>query len=114
MVQMRRVCGLTLAALLALDAAVSTQQPTFKVNVNLVDVDVTVTDAHGHFVTGLAQEDFEVFEDGKPQQVQTFWYIELPAERAERFAFLGRPVPSACGPIATSPPAASTSSFSTI
>ncbi len=93
-VQMLRVCGLTLAALVVLDAAVLTQQPTFKVDVNLVDVDVTVTDAEGRFVTGLAPEDFEVFEDGKPQQVQTFSYIELPAERPERFAFNGRPIPS--------------------
>ena len=94
MVQMLRVCGLTLAALVVLDAAVFTQQPTFKVDVNLVDVDVTVTDAEGRFVTGLTPEDFEVFEDGKPQQVQTFSYIELPAERPERFAFNGRVVPS--------------------
>ena len=88
------MCGLTLAALVVLDAAVFTQQPTFKVDVNLVDVDVTVTDAEGRFVTGLTPEDFEVFEDGKPQQVQTFSYIELPAERRERFAFNGRVVAS--------------------
>ena len=94
MVQMLRVCGLTLAALAVLDAAVFTQQPTFKVDVNLVDVDVTVTDAEGRFVAGLTPEDFEVLEDGKPQQVQTFSYIELPAERRERFAFNGRVVAS--------------------
>ena len=94
MVQMLRVCGLTLGALLVLDAAVFTQQPTFSVAVNLVDVDVTVTDASGHFVSGLAPEDFDVFEDGKPQQVQTFSYIELPAERRELFTFNGRAVPS--------------------
>ncbi len=68
------------------------QQPTFKVSVNVVDVDVTVKDAQGNFVTGLAAEDFEVFEDGKPQAIQTFSYIELPAQRRTAFAFAGRPV----------------------
>ena len=68
------------------------QQPTFKVSVNVVDVDVTVKDAQGNFVSGLSAEDFEVFEDGKPQAIQTFSYIELPLERQERFRFGGRPV----------------------
>ena len=68
------------------------QQPTFKVSVNVVDVDVTVKDAQGNFVPGLAAEDFEVFEDGKPQAIQTFSYIELPVERQERFRFDNRPV----------------------
>jgi hypothetical protein len=43
-----------------------TQQPTFKVSVTSVDVDVTVTDAQGNFVGGLTQNDFEVFEESKP------------------------------------------------
>src|SRR5687767_5017440 len=70
------------------------QQPTFKVSVNVVDVDVTVNDQQGNFVTGLTANDFEVFEDGKPQMIQTFSYIELPRERANRFRFAGFPVPS--------------------
>ncbi len=69
-------------------------QPTFKVSVNVVDVDVTVKDVQGNFVTGLAAEDFEVLEDGKPQSIQTFSYIELPAQRRTSFAFGGRPVPA--------------------
>jgi VWFA-related protein len=68
------------------------QQPTFKVSVNVVDVDVTVKDTQGNFVTGLAAADFEVFEDGKPQAIQTFSYIELPGQRRTSFAFGGRPV----------------------
>jgi VWFA-related protein len=70
------------------------QEPTFKVSVNVVDVDVTVTDAQGDFVTGLTANDFEVFEDGKPQTIQTFSYIELPRLRPSSFAFAGRPVTS--------------------
>ena len=51
---------------------VAAQQPTFQTTVNFVDVDVTVADAQGHFVSGLTADDFEVFEDGKPQTIQTF------------------------------------------
>jgi VWFA-related protein len=68
------------------------QQPTFTVSVNVVDVDVTVKDAQGNFVSGLTADDFEVLEDGKPQTIQTFSYIELPAERPDRMRFGGQPV----------------------
>jgi VWFA-related protein len=89
-----RLYGWTLAALLCLVAPASTQQPTFKVSVNVVDVDVTVKDEQGNFVSGLTADDFEVFEDGKPQAIQTFSYIELPAQPRTSFAFGGRPVPN--------------------
>ena len=87
-----RTCGIAIAALICLTAPASTQQPTFTVSVNVVDVDVTVRDAQGNFVTGLTADDFEVFEDGKPQTIQTFSYIELPSERPDRFRFAGHPV----------------------
>ncbi len=67
-------------------------QPTFTTSVNVVDVDVTVKDVQGNFVTGLTAEDFEVFEDGTSQAIQTFSYIELPSERTDTFRFAGRPV----------------------
>ena len=76
-------------------AAQAPQTPpsvTFQVEVNYVDVDAIVTDENGNFVTGLTREDFEVFEDGKPQKVEMFSYVELPVEPPDRFAALGRPV----------------------
>jgi Ca-activated chloride channel family protein len=45
---------------------------TFKVNVKLVNVFTTVTDGSGAPVSSLKQEDFQVFEDGKPQQIAVF------------------------------------------
>ena len=57
---------------------------TFQVEVNYVDVDVVVTDEKGNFVSGLTRDDFEVFEDGKPQKVDTFAYVEIPVERERR------------------------------
>ena len=89
-----RAYGLAIAAFFCLTAPASTQQPTFTINVNVVDVDVTVKDAQDNFVTGLTAEDFDVFEDGKPQAIQTFSYIELPRERPDRFRFAGFPVPA--------------------
>ncbi|MGA7462772.1 MAG: VWA domain-containing protein, partial [Candidatus Korobacteraceae bacterium] len=45
---------------------------TFKVNVKLVNVFATVTDAGGTPVSALKQDDFQLFEDGVPQQIAVF------------------------------------------
>ena len=87
------VAGAIAVALVTRARPVAAQQPTFQTTVNFVDVDVTVADAQGHFVSGLTAGDFEVFEDGKPQTIQTFSYIELPVERPDRYRFAGQPVP---------------------
>jgi len=49
----------------------------FSVRVNLVPIRVVVRDAHGQAVADLHQEDFRVFEDGKPQLISHF-SIEKP------------------------------------
>jgi VWFA-related protein len=88
-----------LAAAIVFGAAVSgqapspqTARPTFRSGVNYVDVDVTVTDANGHFVSNLTRDDFEVFEDGKRQQVATFSLVDLPRDRPAPPVISGRPV----------------------
>jgi Ca-activated chloride channel homolog len=50
------------------------EQPgtTIKVNVKLVNVFTTVTDGTGSPVSTLKEEDFQVFEDGKPQKIAVF------------------------------------------
>lgn len=45
---------------------------TIKTKVQLVVVDVVVTNGKGEAVTGLRQQDFEVLEDGKTQTISTF------------------------------------------
>ena len=97
--QSRRMLAVAGAALMlgASSAAQAPQTPpsvTFQVEVNYVDVDAVVTDEKGNFVSGLAREDFEVFEDGKPQKIEMFSYVELPVAPPDRFAVLGRPVTS--------------------
>ena len=50
-------------------------QPTFKSTTELVEVDATVLDKHGNFVTGLKAEDITIFENGKPQKIQQFFLV---------------------------------------
>jgi Ca-activated chloride channel homolog len=45
---------------------------TIRVNVKLVNVFTTVTDSGGSPISSLKQEDFQVFEDGKPQKIAVF------------------------------------------
>jgi VWFA-related protein len=61
--------------------------PTFKVQVDYVEVDVLVADARGNYVRDLKKDDFQIFEDGKPQSVTNFALIDIPIERAERPLF---------------------------
>jgi VWFA-related protein len=66
------------------DQSTATAQdaPTFRTGVRLVEVDVFVTDREGRFVRGLTQDDFEVEEDGTPQDIRTFSVIDLPIDVA--------------------------------
>jgi VWFA-related protein len=48
------------------------QDTTIRVDVQQVLVPVVVTDKKGHFVTGLHQSDFRIFEDGVQQEIASF------------------------------------------
>ena len=50
----------------------STSGPTFKSSTRLIQVSVVVQDDRRRPVTDLKPEDFEIFEDGKPQPVSVF------------------------------------------
>ena len=52
-----------------------------KIDVNLVQVDAVVTDARGRPVTDLKVEDFELLQDGQPQKITSFDFINLAARR---------------------------------
>ncbi len=58
--------------LLLVPALLAAQETTLHVNVKLVNVFVNVTDANGAFVGGLTQNDFAMFEDGRPQKIAVF------------------------------------------
>ena len=65
---------------------------TFQVEVNYVDVDVVVTDEQRQFVTGLTRDDFEVFEDGRPQKIDTFSLVDIPVVKSTELVIEGRTV----------------------
>jgi VWFA-related protein len=48
------------------------QLPTFRKNVNLINLFFNVKGKHGGMVPGLTKDNFEVFEDGKPQVIKYF------------------------------------------
>lgn len=50
----------------------------FRSAVNLVNVTATVTDSSGRAVTGLTRDDFEVYEDGRPQAISHFSNERVP------------------------------------
>ncbi len=52
--------------------ATEQQPPTFASTVQEVIVPVTVTDEKGKFVSDLVQSDFQIFDDGKLQNIQYF------------------------------------------
>lgn len=45
---------------------------------DLVVLPISVTDNHGHSVSGLKQTDFQVYEDGKPQAISVFMDNDAP------------------------------------
>ncbi len=62
------------------------QPPIFRTGINFIRVDVIVTDGDGNHVPDLEAADFQVFEDGEPQTIESFQRVEItgvPAPDAE-------------------------------
>lgn len=57
-------------------------QATFRSNVDLVALNVVVTDADQKYVSGLTSSDFAVFEDGIQQDVSFFGASNVPLDLA--------------------------------
>lgn len=69
---------LAAAALAVAGAAVAlAQQTPFKTGVDVVSLNVTVTE-NGRYVTNLDQEEFEVYEDGIKQNISFFTRVQQP------------------------------------
>ena len=56
------------------------QPPTFRAGTNVVRVDVAVVDKHGHLLTDLSRDDFTLSEDGVPQTIDAFRFVEANGE----------------------------------
>ena len=63
---------------------IDSEPPTFRGSVETVVVDVVVTNKDGRPVSGLAADDFEVYENGRRQSITAFTSVDVPVERSER------------------------------
>jgi VWFA-related protein len=77
------VCACAAHALIAQ----APQQPTFRVQVEAIEIDASVTDASGNVVTDLTRDDFEILENGRPQTITSFSLVNIPRNRPERPLF---------------------------
>lgn len=75
------VCAMVLALLPGPSAWVSAQEggSHIRVVVNLVQLNVAVTDKNGNYVTGLRPDNFYITEDGIPQKLASFAEGNAPA-----------------------------------
>jgi VWFA-related protein len=80
-----------LLAQTAVSQETETPAATLKINVRTVLVDVVVLDKGNHPVSGLRKEDFQVFEDGKPQEI-TFFEPSFAGAQDQ-------PIPAPSGPL---------------
>jgi VWFA-related protein len=72
-----------LSAVLAASAVLGAEQrPVFRAEVNYVEIDASVTDKQGNFVTGLKPSDFVLEENFKKQPIDVVDYVDLGAKAA--------------------------------
>jgi VWFA-related protein len=69
--------------------------PIIKLNVDLIQIDVTVYGKNQKHVPGLTEDDFEVFRDGKRQTIKKVLYVSRPP--------LPPPDPAVAASLATAP-----------
>ncbi len=70
------MAGLFVPALLHAQSSDPTQQPAFRIEANFVRVDVYPS-RNGRPTLDLRAEDFELFEDGRPQRIETFEHVRV-------------------------------------
>jgi Ca-activated chloride channel family protein len=78
---MRRAALFLLAAAPAF-AQTPQRTPTFEVGIEVINLNLSVTDARNRYVTDLAASDFAVFEDGIRQELSLFTHENLPISMA--------------------------------
>ena len=75
-----RIWRLAAASLLVSLGLIAQDQPASvyfeQVEVNVVNLEVFVTDANGHRVAGLTRDDFEIYQDGEQVEITNFFAID--------------------------------------
>jgi len=54
------------------------QQPTFRTQVDAIEIDAVVTDGSGRPVENLTAADFQLLENGTPQTIHSFGLVKVP------------------------------------
>jgi Ca-activated chloride channel family protein len=78
----KRACVLLACVFLPLEAGAQAPGATFRSAVDLVALNVVVTDPDQKFVRGLTADDFAVYEDGVQQSVSFFGATAVPLDLA--------------------------------
>lgn len=78
MAQLHRPSAWLLVTTVVCTAVAAAQQPTFRTEIDSVQLDVRVVDQDGRFVRGLTRDDLQVYEDGHRQAISTFALVDLP------------------------------------
>jgi Ca-activated chloride channel family protein len=65
-----------------LPAQVPQRPPTFETGIEVINLNLSVTDGRNNYVTDLAEKDFAVFEDGIRQELSLFTHENLPISMA--------------------------------
>ncbi len=60
------------------------ERDVVKITTNLIQIDVTVTDAKGKIVTDLRPDEFEIYENDKKQNITNFSFINIQAGTIEK------------------------------
>ena len=76
--KLRPLPVLLLAIALLTPLAITAQQPAFRSAIDVVSMNVTVTDSTNKYITDLTEKDFEIFEDGVKQDLTLFNRTNLP------------------------------------
>ena len=89
----------TLVLLFSTSVFAQTTQPTppqtvddevVKISTDLVQIDAVVTDKKGNPITDLTANDIEIFQDGKPQKITSFSYVNTETGRKTQTVATGK------------------------
>jgi VWFA-related protein len=73
------------------------KEDVVRITSNLVQIDVTVTDKKGQPVPDLKDGDFEIYEDGRPQQITNLSFVSLGAATRTSLATNSSPTTNRTG-----------------
>jgi Ca-activated chloride channel family protein len=78
---------IVIVAMLSVETGIEAQEsPNFQVVVNMVQLNVAVTDKKGNYITGLRPQDFSIMEDGIVEKTATFAEGDEPTRSLRELA----------------------------